>query len=199
MGVIKGYNYASILYPDSAPEGWKLRIDQTHLRCCVSPLHSPDPDPESEHEKKSHYHVVIMFDSQTSLKQAQEVFEFIGCINYVLPLRTLPGYLKYIIHRNRPDKEQFSPDQVICFNGADYGKLIDDEEVFLATLEDMTDYILEKDISSFKKFTAYAKYNNKEWFRILSCRSTLFLRTLINSILEEKKEEEKLKEKELSK
>lgn len=190
MPQLKGYNFASILYPDASD--WRRKIQQTHVKCLVSPLHSPDPDPFTEAERKEHYHIILMFDSQTSLRMALDTFEFIGALSrYAEILRSLPGYAKYLIHDGYPDKEQFSKDQVMCFNGADYDKATDNEEQFIIRLEEISNYILQNPDITFHKLIGYAMYNNREWFRIISMRSTLYVKTLLNSIVEEKKEEAK--------
>lgn len=192
MSTQKCYTFASLYYPENMPEDWRKRIEQTHIPCCVSPFHQPDPDPICDGEKKAHYHIVMYFGKQTSLQQAREVFEYVGASSkWIEIVRSTQGYSRYICHLDHPDKEQFSINQVMEFNGAEYAKYIDDDETFLKNLEEITDYVLANQITSFHKLAAYARYNNREWFRILSMRSTLYFRTLINSIVEEQKEKEK--------
>lgn len=191
MAQKKGYNFASILYPDAAE--WKQKIQMTHVRCLVSPLHSPDPDPFTEAEKKPHHHIILMFDSQTSLQQALDTFEFIGALsNFAEILKSLPGYAAYLIHRYNPEKEQFSEESVMAFNGANYKDALNSDEQFLMYIEEMTDYVLAHPDMTFHKLAGYARYNNRDWFKVLSCKSTLYMRTLIASQLEERREQMKI-------
>lgn len=189
MVVQKGYNFASIIYPESVKTGWIDRIRDTHVKCFVSPLHEPEDD--SELQKKKHYHIMLMFDKQTSLRQASETFEYISGleVKYCEILRSLPGYARYMLHLDDPDKQQFdSTVSVSCYNGANYDKAIDTDESFFENLEAMSTYILMNRKITFHGLTTYALYNNREWFRILSNRSTVFIRALISSLHEEDKE-----------
>lgn len=200
MGVVqKGYNFAGIIYPDSVKPGWVDRIRDTHIKCFVSPLH--EPEEESERQKKPHKHLLLMFDKQTSLRQAIETFEFITGLEekYVEIIRSLPGYARYLLHLDDQDKQQFDTSvSVSCYNGANYDRAIDTDESFIENLEAMTDYILADPDITFRKFSTFARYNNREWFRILSMRSTIYIRTLIASIREEEKEKAIEEEKKFS-
>lgn len=199
--VIKGYNFAIILYPDSVSNGWVDRIRSTHVKTFVSPLHSADPD--IEEENKPHYHILMMYDSQTSLRMALDTFNYIlnegSERKYCERVRSLPGYARYLLHLDDPDKQQFdSTISVKCYNGANYEKAIDTDEAFVENLEAMTDYVSNNPGMTFHKLTLYARYNNREWFRIICCRSTIYIRTLITSIREEEKEKAIEEEKRLS-
>lgn len=189
MSVQKGYNFASIIYPDSVVDGWVDRIRDTHVKCFVSPLHEPESD--SEMQKKQHYHIMLMFDKQTSLRQAADTFEYISGleVKYCEILRSLPGYARYMLHLDDPDKQQFETSvSVSCYNGANYSKAIDTDESFFENLEAMTAFILQNKDITFHGLSAYAMYNNREWFRILANRSTVYIRALIGSIHDEKKD-----------
>ena len=56
-------NFATVVYPDSAPADWKEKLDQLHVAAFISPLHDKDINPNGE-PKKAHYHVLVMFEGQ---------------------------------------------------------------------------------------------------------------------------------------
>ena len=58
-------NFASIVYPESAPEDWKEILIQQFVPAFISPLHDQDVNPGGE-IKKPHYHVILMFDGSWS-------------------------------------------------------------------------------------------------------------------------------------
>ena len=70
-------NFATIVYPDSAPEGWLNILADLCIPAFVSPLHDLDKNPTGE-DKKPHYHVLFMFDSVKTYEQCLEVVEKIG-------------------------------------------------------------------------------------------------------------------------
>ena len=51
--IVKKRNWAFVLYPESAPEDWRERLQQTGLQCCVSPLHDKDVN-DTGGPKKAH-------------------------------------------------------------------------------------------------------------------------------------------------
>jgi hypothetical protein len=104
--VSKTRNWAFVVYPESAPDGWMELLADTHIPAFVSPLHDKDID-EDGSLKKPHYHVVLMFDGPTTQKRANEIIEpFCGTksAEYVKSLR---GYVRYLIHLDNPEKAQY--------------------------------------------------------------------------------------------
>ena len=86
------------------------RLDNLHIKVIISPLHSPDPDPETDIEKKQHYHVMFLYDSLKSKKQASDDFRFCfgnSCTNYIVAPSSIPAMLRYFCHLNNPSKERF--------------------------------------------------------------------------------------------
>ena len=67
-------NFATVVYPESAPENWQDILSEQFVPAFISPLHDKDINPTGE-PKKPHYHVVIMFDSTKTSEQAKEIFD----------------------------------------------------------------------------------------------------------------------------
>jgi len=59
-------NFATVVYPESAPENWFSLLGELKVPCFVSPLHDKDLNPNGE-VKKSHYHVLFAFDGVKTL------------------------------------------------------------------------------------------------------------------------------------
>ena len=51
-------NFATVVYPESAPEGWQETLSEQFVPAFISPLHEKDINPTGE-PKKPHYHVLI--------------------------------------------------------------------------------------------------------------------------------------------
>lgn len=56
-------NFATVVYPESAPSDWIDKLDQLHVAALISPLHDKDTNPSGE-PKKPHYHVLLMFEGK---------------------------------------------------------------------------------------------------------------------------------------
>lgn len=61
--------FATVVYPESAPEDWMQRLEGTHIAAMVSPLHCMDTLPTGE-QKKEHYHVLWRYAGVKSIAQA---------------------------------------------------------------------------------------------------------------------------------
>ena len=86
-------NWATIVYPESAPDNWKDILGELKMEAFISPLHSEDVHPDGE-KKKAHYHVLLMFPSVKTDKQAAEVFESFGGVG-TEQVASLRGYARY--------------------------------------------------------------------------------------------------------
>lgn len=106
---------AFLFYPESAPvESLIDRIKESHVPAFVSPLHQPD-----DKELKPHYHVLLMFDTQQSVKYLHDLVLSLGGANGYFIHPPKRQYARYLLHLDDPDKEQFN-ESVISLNGADY-------------------------------------------------------------------------------
>ena len=104
-------NYATIVYKDSAPENWLDILSDELIQCFVSPYHDKDVNPDGE-IKKAHWHVLIMFDSVKSERQAQFIINKIkgvGCKR----VNSLRSYARYLCHLDNPEKYQYPISSII--------------------------------------------------------------------------------------
>ena len=109
-------NWAFIIYPDSMPANYIDILRSLMVQACISPLHAPADD------LKPHYHVVLLFGSVKSYEQILSITElFSGTVP--IPVHDIRQYVRYLIHADNPEKEQFSGmEQIQTFGGLDVGK-----------------------------------------------------------------------------
>lgn len=181
-------NYASIVYPESAPADWMEILDAEHVAAFVSPLHDKDVNPGGE-LKKAHYHVMIMFEGVKTLKQAQELFAKIGAVSYVEAVASIRGMARYLCHLDNPEKVRYDMDAVRSFAGADYFETISLETDTFLVLAEIMDFCEENDIFSFFELAMYAKNNKYDWFRIITTKCTVFIKEFLKSRRWHKKQE----------
>lgn len=77
MGNQRTRNFATVLYPESAPNDWKVLLQEQRIPALISPLHDKDINLDGT-LKKEHYHVMILFEGVHTKEQAGEVFAKIG-------------------------------------------------------------------------------------------------------------------------
>lgn len=102
--VIKSRHFDFLVYPESAPEDWVGILRRSHGQYAISPLHAPD-----EEMKKEHYHVVYYSGrGPITLKAAkQKIPAEVPANGYVEVTGNAQGYMRYLIHLDDPEKEQF--------------------------------------------------------------------------------------------
>lgn len=158
-------NFATVVYPESAPEDWQEILSQQFVPCFISPLHDKDINPGGE-PKKPHYHVVIMYEGKKSLEQAKELislFSGVGCE----VVQSIRGYARYLCHLDNPEKAQYLPDQVRSLCGADYSATIGLVTDKYKAIDEIMDFCDEKGIYSYRDLMKYCRKERRDWFRVL--------------------------------
>lgn len=168
-------NYATIVYRESAPKDWLVRLSEQCVRALVSPCHNRDKNDDGT-LKKEHFHVVLMFDGVKTIEQAREVFDVINGIG-VEPIKCLRAYARYLCHLDNEDKFRYNTDDVISFAGADYYSLINLATDKYSAISEMMDFCVENDIISYAQLLLYSKNNREDWFRVLCDNGTV---TIVN-------------------
>ena len=102
-------NFATIVYPESAPENWKTILEEAMVPAFISPLHDKDINPDGE-IKKAHFHVILAFDTVKTLEQAQDIISKIGGVG-CQPVVSLRGNARYLCHLDNPEKYQHHKDK----------------------------------------------------------------------------------------
>lgn len=118
-----------VLYPESMPDNTFEYLESLRVPVVISPLHCNDVytimDEVDDGSgvvagefKKSHYHCLFCFDDKTSLKQVKKVLEPLGC-KYTERCGCPRAMIRYFIHKDNPQKAQYSKENIKVFSGAD--------------------------------------------------------------------------------
>lgn len=183
MNVSKTRNWAFVVYPESAPEGWQDLLADTHMPAFISPLHDRDTDSNGVH-KKPHYHVVIMSDGPITQKRANEIIEPFCGTKSAEYIRSLRGYARYLAHLDDPQKVQYDPADIIALSGANI------EDALRINLSDNDKYRIigeiihhceEAEICELSALTKYSMTEHEDWLPVIVEKSyfiTQFLASL---------------------
>lgn len=187
-------NWNFILYPESAPPNWREIINETHIEWVESPLHDKDVN-EDGTVKKAHYHITLLFPSVKTFEQVEEVTK---SVNAPIPIKCLSvkGSIRYMVHKDNPEKFQYNWNDIKCYGGADLSALCAPTSTErLQIQEDIIDYIRENGITEFFDIVNYAKDTGlKEWFNVLMNYSTISINAFIRSQRHKFESEEKRRE-----
>ena len=173
-------NYATVVYPESAPENWQAILNEHMVPAFISPLHDSDVDPLNQ-PKKPHYHVVIMFDGPKTREQAQEIFKSINGVG-VEVIQSIRGYARYLCHLDNPEKAQYRQEDVRCLCGADYPTTIGLPTDKYKAIGEMIDWCVEFNVFSYSDLLQYARNERFDWFRVLCDNGTVVIKEFLKSL-----------------
>lgn len=172
-------NFATVVYPESAPDDWITKLEEHRVPALISPLHDKDLNADGSH-KKEHFHVMILFEGVKTEKQAKEVFDTIGGVG-VEVIKCVRAYARYLCHLDNPEKAQYDISDVIACSGADYHSLISIASDKYSAIGEMIDFCMEFNIDSYAELLLYSKDNREDWFRVLCDNGTVILVQFLKS------------------
>lgn len=172
-------NFATVVYPDSAPDNWQEILSEQFVPAFISPLHDKDINPTGE-AKKPHWHVMLMFDGVKTTEQALEIFNKIGGVGCEV-VQSQRGYARYLCHMDNPEKAQYLPENVRSMCGADYTGTIGLVTDKYKAISEMIDYCVENNIVSYSDLLEYSRMERFDWFRVLCDNGTIVVREYLKS------------------
>ena len=175
----KTRNFATVVYPDSAPDNWQEILSEQFVPAFISPLHDKDINPTGE-AKKPHWHVMLMFDGVKTTEQALEIFNKIGGVGCEV-VQSQRGYARYLCHLDNPEKAQYEPQNVRSLCGADYTSTIGLVTDKYKAISEMIDYCVENNIVSYSDLLEYSRMERFDWFRVLCDNGTIVIREYLKS------------------
>lgn len=169
MGVSKTRNWAFVVYPESAPDGWGDLLSDTHIPAFISPLHDRDTDENGE-VKKAHYHIVLMFDGPITQQRANGIIAPFGGTKSAEYIKSLRGYVRYLAHLDNPNKAQYDPSEIIALNGADLadtlkGNLSDSDKYSM--IGEIMNYCEDTATYEFSALVQYAVHEKQDWLPVI--------------------------------
>ena len=172
-------NYATVVYPDSAPADWIMLLQEQCVPALISPLHNRDVNNDGT-LKKEHYHVLLLFSGVKTREQAQEVFSVIGGVG-IEPVKCARAYARYLCHLDNPQKAQYDIEDVISCSGADYYTMINLATDKYSAIGEMIEFCIQNNIVSYARLLLFAKENRQDWFRVLCDNGTLTMVQFLKS------------------
>lgn len=172
--------FTFIIYPESVVEGWTDIIDSFHVSWAQSPLHDKDINADGS-TKKTHWHIMISFDSLKTNEQAQEIANSVGG-TVVQQVHSPRALVRYFAHMDNPEKAQYNKADIISHGGLDLEDLLKtSNQTRLELLKQMLEYVVDNDVTEYEDLVIYAMYNNSEWFEVLAESGTYFVNAFIKS------------------
>lgn len=180
-------NFATVVYPESAPENWIDIIRESHINALISPLHEDDVNPDGEF-KKPHYHVLVMYETVKTIEQFEEFRLSFGGVGQE-KVNSIRGYARYLCHLDNPEKAQYNPNNVLSIGCEDYFDLIALPTDKYGAIRDMMRFCIDNDVTNFSDLLLYVSENEESWFRVLCDNGTYVIKEFLKSVTYGKKEQ----------
>lgn len=178
-------NFATIVYPESAPADWIDILNGHHVAALISPLHDKDTDPDGN-QKKPHYHVMVMFDSPKNYeRQVKPIFEQIGAVGREA-VASMRGYARYLCHLDNPEKAQYEQSEVRALGGADYHSITSLPTDDIKMLSDIIEFVQQEQIYSFIELLDICRVSHQDWFAMIAMSRAYVIDKVLKSMEWEK-------------
>lgn len=144
-----GRNWLFIGYPDeSLPANYVEILNELQIAWVESPLHDRDTEKDGT-LKKPHKHFIFSFDGNKSYKQMKEL---LAPLNGAPPklCNSIRPSVRYMIHRDNPEKAQYSFDGIVGHGGFDFEKYFcDNEGDYVPVLQNMIEWCRAEGITEY--------------------------------------------------
>lgn len=176
---IEARNFATVVYPESAPENWKQILQDLKTSVFISPLHDCDCNPDGE-VKKAHYHVMLMYEGKKNINTIRDLcatFGGVGCEK----VESKRGYARYLCHLDNPEKAQYNPDDVVTYGGENYTVVIGTVLDKYKAIREMIAYCNDNGVISYAELVEYCMRERDDWFRVLADNGTYMVKEYLKS------------------
>ena len=182
---VRARNWAFIVYPSECHSDWLEKLKILQVPCAVSPLHTPT-------DEKPHHHILICGDKKSAEQIRNEVCICLGekteidgkesIKGVTLPQKVLnlKSSVRYLLHLDDKDKQQFENEEIKCFGGFNADKyLIDEKEKKYNGIKGVITIIKENAFNSLLELLEYLGQNHDDLFQV--CVDNAYLATqLVN-------------------
>lgn len=109
------------VYPESAPEDWKIGITQSGIKWACSMIHDQDvfapPSHKAGEPKKPHYHVCLVWPNPTTWKNASNFLQTLAGSSAVKFCVSVTGTVDYWDHDEETNKVKYDKELIEFYNG----------------------------------------------------------------------------------
>lgn len=172
-------NFATIIYEDSAPKNFKEIIESWHIPCFLSPYHDKDFNADGT-PKKSHWHLLLMFENVKTAQQAIELFSQINGVGCEI-VADRRGMARYLCHMDNPEKYRYPEMEVKAFAGADYFDVIASCSDQIAALMDIEDLVESRGIFTYSELCRILRNEYPSLYRIMVLGHTIHMTNFVKS------------------
>lgn len=173
MAKEKSRYFTFLLYPDSIPVDWEMKLEAIGVPMAVSPLHDRDKSTvEGQQYKKAHYHVIYVAKNPVTADSVRwKIKQTLGdksLAKVQIVVQSLESMYLYLTHESKDavakNKHKYSKKDIKLINNFDIDRYITlDVEDKDEMLNDVCDMIDEHDLANMRELRRFVKIHGAEY------------------------------------
>ena len=185
MAKEKSRYFTFLLYPDSLPEDWEMKLESIGVPIAISPLHDKDlSNVKGQKYKKAHYHVIYVAKNPVTADSVRyKIKQTLGNKSIAMVqivVQSMENIYLYLTHESKDaiakNKHVYDKKDIKLLNNFDIDRYITlDVEDKDDMLNDVCDMIDEHDLANMREL--------RRFIRVHGAKHNLPSMKIINSVL----------------
>lgn len=173
MAKDKARYFTFLLYPDSIPEDWEMKLESIGLPVAISPIHDRDLSKvEGQKYKKAHYHVIYVAKNPVTADSVRyKIKQILGEKSVAMVqivVQSLSNMYLYLTHESKDaiakNKYKYNKKDITLINNFDIDRYITlDVEDKDDMLNEVCDMIDEYDLANMRELRRFIKENGSKY------------------------------------
>ena len=173
MAKDKARYFTFLLYPESIPNDWEMRLESIGVPIAISPLHDKDKsDVEGQEYKKAHYHVIYVAKNPVTADSVRfKIKGLLGDKSVALVkiiVTSIENMYLYLTHESKDaiakNKHRYSKADIKLLNNFDIDRYVTlDVEDKDDMLNDVCDLIDDHNLANMRELRRFIKEHGVEY------------------------------------
>lgn len=173
MAKEKSRYFTFLLYPESIPGDWEMKLESLGVPIAISPLHDKDRSTvEGQKYKKAHYHVIYVAKNPVTADSVRwKIKQMLGeksLAKVQIIVQSMKSMYLYLTHDSKDavakNKRKYSKKNIKLINNFDIDRYITlDVEDKDKMLNDVCDMIDEHDLANMRELRRFVKLYGLEY------------------------------------
>lgn len=173
MAKDKSRYFTFLLYPESIPENWEIKLESIGLPLAISPIHDKDlSDVEGQKYKKAHYHVIYVAKNPVTAdsvrKRIQRTLGAKSVAMVQILFHSMENMYLYLTHESKDaiakKKYVYDKKDIKLINNYDIDRYITlDVEDKDDMLNDVCDLIDEHGLANIRELRRFVRVHGSEY------------------------------------
>lgn len=173
MAKDKARYFTFLLYPESIPEDWEMRLESIGVPIAISPIHDKDlSNAEGQKYKKAHYHVIYVARNPVTVESVRlKIKRALGeksIAKVQVVIQSMENMYLYLTHESKDaiakNKRIYDKRNIKLLNNFDIDRYITlDVEEKDDMLNDVCDMIDDHSLANIRELRRFVKVHGSEY------------------------------------